>query len=100
MKKIVALIISLILCISLCACSRPVAGSKNYETTSGLVEITGQNNLYYDSNTKIVYFMFNEHLGNQGYGYMSPYYAPNGLPYRYDANSQTLIEIDGGGING
>lgn len=99
MKKIIALMISLVLCISLCAC-KPVAGVKNYETTSGLVEITGQNNLYYDSNTKIVYFMFNEYLGNQGYGYMSPYYAPNGLPYCYDANSQTLIEIDSGEVNG
>ena len=91
--------LGLVLCISLCAC-KPVAGSKNYETTSGLVEITGQKNLYYDSNTKIVYFMFNEYLGNQGYGYMSPYYAPNGFPYRYDANNQTLIEIDNGEVNG
>jgi len=33
-------------------------------------------------------------------GYMSPYCAPNGFPYRYDANNQTLIEIDGGGIGG
>lgn len=99
MKKIIALMLGLVLCISLCAC-KPVAGSKNYETTSGLVEITGQKNLYYDSNTKIVYFMFNECLGNQGYGYMSPYYAPNGFPYRYDANNQTLIEIDNGEVNG
>lgn len=99
MKKIIAFMIGLVLCVSLCACA-PSAGSKNYATTSGLIEITGQNNLYYDSNTKIVYFMFNEYSGYVGYGYMSPYYAPNGLPYRYDANNQTLIEIDGGEING
>lgn len=99
MKRIITLVIGLVLCVSLCACA-PLAGSKNYTTTSGLIEITGQNNLYYDSNTKIVYFMFNEYSGYVGYGYMSPYYAPNGLPYRYDANNQTLIEIDGGEING
>lgn len=95
MKKFCAFLIATVFCISLCACSTPTAGSKNYETTSGLISITGQENLYYDSNTKIVYLVFNEYLGNQGYGYMSPYYAPNGLPYRYDANNQTLIEIDG-----
>lgn len=99
MKRIITLVIGLVLCVSLCACA-PSAGSKNYTTTSGLIEITGQNNLYYDSNTKIVYFIFNEYSGYVGYGYMSPYYAPNDLPYRYDANNQTLIEIDGGGING
>lgn len=91
--------ITLVLCISLCACGTRV-GSKNYETTSGLIAITGQNNLYYDGNTKIVYFIFNECLANQGYGYMSPYYAPNGLPYRYDSNNQTLIEIGGDGFSG
>lgn len=44
--------------------------------------------------------MYSEKCGYGGYGYMSPYYAPNGFPYRYDANNQTLIEIDGGGIGG
>ena len=99
MKKIITLMITLVLCAILCACGTK-AGLKNYETTSGLIAITGQSNLYYDSNTKIVYFIFNEYLSYQGYGYMSPYYASNGLPYRYDANNQTLIEIDGGEFSG
>lgn len=99
MKKSITFMVALALCSSLCACA-PDAGSKNYERTSGLVAITGQINLYYDSNTKIVYFIFNEYSGYKGYGYMSPYYAPNGFPYRYDANNQTLIEIDGGEIIG
>ena len=90
MKKIITLMITLVLCASLCACG----------TKTGLIAITGQSNLYYDSNTKIVYFIFNEYLSYQGYGYMSPYYASNGLPYRYDANNQTLIEIDGGEFSG
>ena len=90
MKKIITLMITLVLCASLCACGTK-AGLKNYETTSGLIAITGQSNLYYDSNTKIVYFIFNEYLSYQGYGYMSPC---------YDANNQTLIEIDGGEFSG
>lgn len=27
-------------------------------------------------------------------GYMSAYYAPNGLPYLYDPFNQELVEID------
>lgn len=64
MKKIITLMITLVLCASLCACGTK-AGLKNYETTSGLIAITGQSNLYYDSNTKIVYFIFNEYLSYQ-----------------------------------
>lgn len=93
MKKIFALLLVLIMCVSLVACA-PSEGSKNYENNAGLIAVTGYKNLYYDSNTKIVYFIFNEYEGYQGYGYMSPYYAPNGFPYLYDANNQVLIEIN------
>ena len=40
MKKIITLMITLVLCASLCACGTK-AGLKNYETTSGLIAITG-----------------------------------------------------------
>lgn len=49
--------------------------------------------LYYDTNTKIVYILFNEGAGNAGYGYMSPYYAPNGMPYVYNVQTNSLKEI-------
>lgn len=54
--------------------------------------------LWYDSTTKIVYW-WNEYLGT---GYWdtthidtapSPYYAPNGLPYRYNPETNTFEEI-------
>jgi len=51
-------------------------------------QIENDNFLYYDTKTKVVYIVFRETKnGGQrigtGYGYMSPYYAPNGKPYRY-----------------
>ena len=93
MKKIFALLLVLMMCISLVACT-PSKGSKNYESHTELVAVTGYDYLYYDTNTKIVYIIFNEAIGYKGYGYMSPYYAPNGFPYLYDANNRVLIEID------
>lgn len=54
----------------------------------------GANDLYYDSQTKVVYFVFSKRSGYAGYGYMSAYYAPNGLPYVYDPFNQELVEIN------
>ena len=94
MKKIIVALLVLLLCVSLTACGTS-DGVKDYPARTGFVEIVGKKNLYYDPNTKIVYIIFNEaSSGYHRYGYMSPYYAPNGLPYLYDANSQTLYEID------
>ena len=45
--------------------------------------------LYYDSATRIVYIKILTSVG-----YMSPYYAPNGLPYRYNPETNTFEEID------
>lgn len=48
------------------------------------------NGLYYDSTTRIVYIMI-----DTGYeGFMSPYYAPNGLPYKYNPETNTFEEIE------
>ena len=52
------------------------------------------NGLYYDSTTGIVYWW-----NGVDYNYShaattpSPYYAPNGLPYRYNPETNTLVEI-------
>lgn len=90
-KKLFILALLAVLFISLTACTSK--GSKNYESNTGLVAIPNTNDLYYDNQTKVVYFVFNEALGNRGYGYMSAYYAPNGFPYLYDPSSQELIKI-------
>lgn len=89
-KKIVILI--LMICFLISGCS--AEGSKNYTSHTGLMQVSGRENQYYDPETQIVYILFNEYSGYIGYGYMSAYYAPNGLPYRYDPLSNELMEIN------
>lgn len=48
-------------------------------------------NLVYDSATRIVYRCDYTYGGNSVY---VPYYAPNGLPYRYDPQTNTFEEIN------
>ena len=50
--------------------------------------------LYYDSTTRIVYW-WNGYLEGIRYDTTpSPYYAPNGLPYKYNPEINTFEEID------
>lgn len=50
--------------------------------------------LYYDSTTRIVYW-WNGSMHNRYATTPTPYYAPNGLPYRYNPDTNTLEEIKG-----
>lgn len=93
-NKIIALILTVFLVFCLAGCSATSAGSKGYTTrTNGRLQPTMMQDLYYDTNTKIVYILFNERAGYFGYGYMSPYYAPNGMPYVYNVQTNSLEEI-------
>jgi hypothetical protein len=61
---------------------------------SVLIEIG--DGLYYDSTTKIVYW-WNGYLNDfypDNDTIPSPYYAPNGLPYRYNPETNTFEEIE------
>lgn len=49
------------------------------------------NDLYYDSATRIVYF---SNYTYRGYYVYVPYYAPNGLPYKYNPEINTFEEIE------
>ena len=51
--------------------------------------------LYYDSSTRIVYW-WNGYLSLacDNSTVPSPYYAPNGLPYRYNPETNTFEEIN------
>lgn len=96
MKKIVSIFLAafiLVFCLSGCG-----ARNSNYidiEELFGFVKIQNESNLYYDTDTNIVYFVAGAHYySHKGYGFMSPYYAPNGLPYKYDITTNTLREID------
>ena len=87
---ITAFVVTLLI-IGLSGCA--MRGRNNYESnTERLASVPGEQCLYYDTKTGIVYFVFNEFTGNQGYGYMSAYYAPNGLPYLYKDGK--LVEVE------
>ena len=93
-NKIIALILTVVLVLCLSGCSGTFEGSKDYtKRTNGRLQPTMMQDLYYDTNTKIVYILFSEFAGNSGYGYMSPYYAPNGMPYVYNVETNSLEEI-------
>ena len=47
--------------------------------------------LYYDKHTNIVYALM-QGVGN-GNSSVSPYIAPNGLPYKFNPNTKLLEEI-------
>lgn len=48
-------------------------------------------NLVYDSATRIVYLMNYTYGGNVVY---TPYYAPNGSPYKYNPENNAFEEIE------
>lgn len=103
MKKVLTVILSLCLAISLCGCSSnntPI--SINVEnpsdlngTTAGrkaLIEIGDY--LWYDSTTRIVYW-WNGYIATANWATTpTPYYAPNGLPYKYNPETNTFEEIE------
>lgn len=93
-NKIIALMLTVVLVFFLAGCSGTSAGSKDYTARTGnRLQSTMMQDLYYDTNTKIVYILFNECAGYSGYGYMSPYYELNGLPYVYNIQTNSLEEI-------
>ena len=60
--------------------------------TESLVRIG--DGLYYDSATRIVYWLNLYNCMSSKYPVPSPYYAPNGLPYKYNPETNTLEEIE------
>lgn len=99
-KKLLVVLIGCILAFSLVGCGEETTLNVNVENGNELssntlgkqsfVEIGS--NLYYDSATRIVYI---RHINSYGSSY-SAYYAPNGLPYRYNPETNTFEEIDFG----
>ncbi len=107
MKKVIAtILLCLITALLLTGCteSKPVNVNVENNTTingtafgrSALLEIG--DSLWYDTTTRIVYW-WNGFLSTRGcycHDYdttPSPYYASNGLPYRYNPETNTFEEI-------
>ena len=94
-KKLFAIVSICVILLFLVGCtSEPiqvnVSNSKElYSDTIGTF-IKINEDIRYDSATRIVYI-----YNANGYGSSyTPYYAPNGLPYKYNPETNTLEEID------
>lgn len=92
MRKLTAIILSIIFVMALCVgCAALEAAEENGPISSfnsiGYISVSGTTRaiLYVDINTNVTYAIH----GYRG----TPYLAPNGMPYRYDENSNTLIPI-------
>ena len=102
MKKILLGLISSAMILTLTGCEEKsinvnVENSTELNDTvlgsSTLIEIGDR--LYYDSTTRIVYWWSGMFRGAYGGGTTpSPYFAPNGLPYRYNPETNTFEEIN------
>ena len=89
MKKFISILIVVCLVLCLCGCGG-TPGSKQEKYYDRFVPIEEESHLYYDNNTKIVYF-----IGRNGNAtIMSPYYASNGFPYSYNTETNELEEIN------
>lgn len=96
-KKLMATILSCTIALSLIGCGAiepvqvNVSNSENISSSQFGTFVSIGNNLVYDSATRIVYMKNNTY--GAGCVYV-PYYAPNGLPYRYNPETNTFEEIN------
>lgn len=80
MKKIVVV---LLLAVILAGCkNNNSSGIAEHNKVGRLLPCDG-GVLYYDENTKIVYYVNSDTIGYAGYGFMSPYISANGCFCRY-----------------
>lgn len=96
MKKIVMLIVCVFMICLVTGCDTDISCHETFNVSlSNNQNICLQrikDTIYYDTRTDIVYFW-------NGYNYTnaasmpSPYYAPNGLPYKWNPVTEELEEI-------
>lgn len=101
MKRIIVAFVCVIATLTLTACSDSKPVNVNVESDnsisgkvfgkSALIEIGDC--LWYDASTWIVYWWNGYLIGASADTTPSPYYAPNGLPYRYNPKTNTFEEI-------
>lgn len=102
MKRVLKVILSLCFVIVMAGCESKSVININVENSSELSGITMGtdslieigSNLWYDTTTRIVYWWSgNINPINYGATTPTPYYAPNGLPYKYNPETNTFEEI-------
>lgn len=95
MKKIL-IIICMTFCLSLAGCGEATilnvrVDGDIQDDSPGMINICDRPlRLVYDSMTRIVYI---ENRTYNGYYIYTPYYAPNGLPYKYNIETNAFEEI-------
>lgn len=97
MKKYAPLL-AILLVVIICSGCVPSTPHEPGATPPGLSKIEYMDNLYYDAETRVVYIIFSSNKivgsGNRmECGFMSPYIAPNGLPFKYIDGVLTEIEF-------
>lgn len=96
-KKFLVGLIGCMLTFSLVGCSSEQSVSVNVSNSDNISSnqfgkfVDIGNDLVYDSATRIVYIEDYTYYGNMVH---CPYYAPNGLPYRYNPETNTFEEIE------
>ena len=101
-RNLIILLIGLLLSCSVVGCAAETVVSVNVENDEelhdtkfgiySLIEIG--DGLWYDSTTRIVYWWNGSLRWAEDSTTPSPYYAPNGLPYKYNPETNTFEEID------
>lgn len=101
MKKVLLFLIVFSLTVILIGCSNSQVVSVNVENKNdlsgsvfgikSLIEIGDM--LWYDSSTRIVYW-WNGYAFSDRATTPSPYYAPNGMPYKYNPSTNAFEEIN------
>lgn len=97
MKKIIAIILAFIFTFSLTGCGTEETVQVNVSNNESLASLhLGEFNyisdgLVYDIATRVVYI---RNRTSDHYWVYTPYYAPNGLPYRYNVETNTFEEIN------
>lgn len=101
MKKLLLLLVACVITISLIGCGESQTISVNVENKDdlsggvfgikSLIEIG--DGLWYDSSTRIVYWWNGIFERFRSDTTPTPYYAPNGMPYKYNPSTNTFEEI-------
>ncbi len=97
MGKFLLVILAALVVTSLVGCAEQKPGTVDTKThvehgEGNMVELG--NDLWYDSVTKIVYWWNGNLSMGESATAPTPYYAPNGLPYTYNPETQTFEEIE------
>ena len=91
---ILLIVLVTLLCLNGCSPNTRTFSVEKETVTSFTINLVPLSDcVYYDQSTLIVYFW----NGDIAYKYAtipSPYYAPNGFPYKYNPETNSLEEID------